>query len=146
MNIEVSPERQAEWVAALRSGKFEQGAGYLKQFSSDYDGGVAHCCLGVLCETAELAEFRTQDQLVVRFESETNELAELLETPGARGWLAGTDVPIYGMRIALKAKVLTNDTVYFDKLEALNDRGHTFKEIADFIERNGIVLVPDTDD
>ena len=32
-----------KWVAALRSGKYAQGQGFLK----DEDGG--YCCLGVLC-------------------------------------------------------------------------------------------------
>jgi hypothetical protein len=36
-----------KWVAALRSGKYVQGKAALKQA---YDGGVKHCCLGVLCE------------------------------------------------------------------------------------------------
>jgi hypothetical protein len=34
------------WVAALRSGEYEQGIGYLKLNSK------AFCCLGVLCEVA----------------------------------------------------------------------------------------------
>ena len=33
-----------KWVTALRSGKYMQGQGYLK----DEDGG--YCCLGVLCD------------------------------------------------------------------------------------------------
>lgn len=33
---------KAKWVAALRSGKYEQGAGYLKT-------GNTYCCLGVAC-------------------------------------------------------------------------------------------------
>lgn len=36
-------EIKKAWIEALRSGKYEQGKGYLKK-----DG--AYCCLGVLCE------------------------------------------------------------------------------------------------
>lgn len=41
----VNKERVRLGVAALRSGEFEQGAGYLK-----YNG--KYCCLGVFCEIA----------------------------------------------------------------------------------------------
>mgnify|MGYP007046850129 CR=1 FL=1 len=37
-----------KWVKALRSGKFKQGQGTLKQYDSE--GNIKHCCLGVLCE------------------------------------------------------------------------------------------------
>lgn len=37
-----------KWVKALRSGKYKQGIGMLKQFNSK--GQAQHCCLGVLCE------------------------------------------------------------------------------------------------
>lgn len=39
-----------KWVSALRSGKYIQGAGYLKVRTSD--GKIKHCCLGVACELA----------------------------------------------------------------------------------------------
>lgn len=35
----------AAWLAALRSGKFQQGAGALE---CEFDGKTTHCCLGVL--------------------------------------------------------------------------------------------------
>ena len=37
-----------KWVKALRSGKYKQGFGTLKQYNSN--GKPKHCCLGVLCE------------------------------------------------------------------------------------------------
>ena len=43
--LEMDPQIRARWVAALRSGKYEQGIGYLR-----CDAGL--CCLGVLCELA----------------------------------------------------------------------------------------------
>lgn len=39
-------EFQLKWLEALESGKWKQGAGWLK----DYQGG--YCCLGVACELA----------------------------------------------------------------------------------------------
>ena len=41
-------EVMKKWVKALRSGKFNQGTGTLKQYNSK--GQPQHCCLGVLCE------------------------------------------------------------------------------------------------
>ena len=41
-------EVMKKWVKALRSGKFKQGQGTLKQYNSK--GKAQHCCLGVLCE------------------------------------------------------------------------------------------------
>ena len=38
-----------EWVSELRSGKYKQGYGLLKQID-DEEVILKHCCLGVLCE------------------------------------------------------------------------------------------------
>lgn len=37
-----------KWVKALRSGKYKQGQGVLKQTNGE--NKTFHCCLGVLCE------------------------------------------------------------------------------------------------
>jgi hypothetical protein len=37
---------KAEWIAALRSGKYKQGKTFLRDSVDNY------CCLGVLCEVA----------------------------------------------------------------------------------------------
>jgi hypothetical protein len=42
----MDPEIRAQWCAALRSGEYKQGNGYLRQ----NNGGF--CCLGVLCDLA----------------------------------------------------------------------------------------------
>jgi hypothetical protein len=44
----VNPEVKTKWLAALRSGEFEQGAVRLK--TEVRDGTSKFCCLGVLCE------------------------------------------------------------------------------------------------
>lgn len=41
----MKPEIKARWVAALRSGKYQQGLGYLSR-------NGCFCCLGVLCDLA----------------------------------------------------------------------------------------------
>lgn len=44
----LTKEQKDKWVAALRSGEYKQGKGYLHENSSN-----TYCCLGVLCETLE---------------------------------------------------------------------------------------------
>jgi hypothetical protein len=43
---------KAKWVEALRSGKYQQGQGYLQK-----DGKF--CCLGVLCDVSDVGEWKT---------------------------------------------------------------------------------------
>lgn len=42
--FKLQPEAKAKWVAALRSGKFEQGRGALQK---DLSSVSMYCCLGV---------------------------------------------------------------------------------------------------
>jgi hypothetical protein len=45
----MKPEVKKLWVAALRSGKYTKGVGYLKAEQED-SLEIGYCCLGVLCE------------------------------------------------------------------------------------------------
>ena len=42
-------DRVRSWTADLRSGKYEQGFGTLRQSSRTVEGEYAYCCLGVAC-------------------------------------------------------------------------------------------------
>jgi hypothetical protein len=42
----VKPDIKSRWTAALRSGRFKQGTGFLRTNNEKY------CCLGVLCQLA----------------------------------------------------------------------------------------------
>lgn len=49
----MNPEVKQKWVAALRSGKYEQGQGHLINNTKDEDDDDKNprfCCLGVLCD------------------------------------------------------------------------------------------------
>lgn len=51
MKAMVNKANMRLWVAALRSGKYPQGRGTLKQITTD--GTVlGYCCMGVMCEVA----------------------------------------------------------------------------------------------
>ena len=47
---------KARWIAALRSGKYTQGQGHLRQKDDSLGSktGLSYCCLGVLCEVAKV--------------------------------------------------------------------------------------------
>lgn len=46
----MNPEIKAKWIAALKSGEYEQGRGGLALQA--VCGDVRYCCLGVLCDLA----------------------------------------------------------------------------------------------
>jgi hypothetical protein len=47
----MNPDIKAQWVAALRSGEYIQGKGYLRRRIGTTDS-YAYCCLGVLTDLA----------------------------------------------------------------------------------------------
>ena len=104
-----------KWVAALRSGEFEQTSGVLAN-----RGRTAHCCLGVLCEVAIKEglsmEVRPRSEFTCFNDEDANLPAEVLD------WA--------GMESALGS--------YSDgrPLVVLNDEGHPFEQIANVIEHH----------
>lgn len=113
-----------QWVTALRSGEYRQGKRYLHQ-SNEY------CCLGVLCDLAVKAGVLTPERRttapIISYEEETSTLPESvsrwagLTVPGGRAVVDNPSVDFAGGRISLAE---------------LNDEGHSFREIADVIERS----------
>lgn len=101
------PEVKAAWVAALRSGRYQQGKGRLRDPATN-----AFCCLGVLCD---IGARKAWDGGV--YEGPLGNLGN--------GFLP-TDVRDL-------AKIPARKQAY---LAALNDGGHSFSEIADWIEAN----------
>lgn len=101
---EIDANRKA-WVAALRSGKYEQCHGALKN-------GIGYCCLGVLAEISgydwsswSLEDDQVASPTAMAFVGLNTSVGDL-EYNGASRSLAG-----------------------------LNDSGETFAKIADIIER-----------
>ena len=108
----MNQEIKAKWVAALRSGEYAQGEGYLK----DLQG--RHCCLGVLCEiSAAETGFGIPENL-----SETTQDEYLGYT--VKEW-AGLE-NCHGALVCIDG-AQHNLTIH-------NDNGKTFLEIADAIE------------
>jgi len=137
-------EVMVKWVKALRSGKFKQGTGTLKQFNSK--GAAQHCCLGVLCE-------------LYNQEMKKNKKKMLSETI----WDNDSDFSHGYCRLGGKKEDLPKEVMdwagiensmgkfypnYYDKnlflgencLADLNDHGKKFNAISNIIEKNWEVL------
>lgn len=124
----MNPDIKTEWVRRLRSGEYDQGSYYLRR-----DG--QYCCLGVLCEIAATVGVVAQVT-----ETETDQ--------GADGWLF--DGAIAGLPASVRewSGISSGLAMYGDapsgrtqgychshSLAEDNDKGLTFIEIADIIER-----------
>jgi hypothetical protein len=102
----MNPEVKTKWVEALRSDKYKQAEGQLK----DPHG---YCCLGVLCDISGLDEWDEFSYMHAQsvLPNEVAAWAELDNDPA----------------------VTVNDKQV--KLSFLNDSNSDFTEIADLIER-----------
>lgn len=100
---------KTKWVAALRSGKYEQGQ---KRLRSDDD---KYCCLGVLCDVINPNVWRRHEF--------TNEFM----------WGDSCNTVFFYTKELKELKLNDSDQAYF---MGLNDQEkHSFSEIADYIER-----------
>ncbi len=97
-----------KWLNALRSNRFKQGRGSLRQQG---EKGPLHCCLGVLCE--------------ITGKGNAPYLVGGYGYPGNM-WTNGAPIMAYA---GLNE---TEQAVLADK----NDNGVSFNEIADWIEEN----------
>lgn len=101
-------ENRRKWITALRSGKYKQGIGILRN-------GSYYCCLGVGCDISKLSEwqktFLTTDRQTFRYVTSV-------------GMMPKEVADFYG---------LSKDEQ--DKLISANDGGKTFDEIAAMIEQ-----------
>jgi len=119
----MNPEIKAQWVAALRSGDYQQGKGALHQYSTGNPD--LFCCLGVLCHLAAEAGV-VQSHLTGRGEVQYDHAALILP-PSVSAWA--------GLGGNLSPQV-PNDSGIPISLANLNDGGSTFERIADLIEEH----------
>lgn len=103
-------ENRKKWVKALRSGRYKQGKGCLRDVKSD-----AHCCLGVGCRATRIPSTRSSD--LYHFGKEKKSGTAPIELVRATGLLT------------------TNGCHEDTSLINLNDGDNlTFSQIADIIE------------
>lgn len=78
---------KADWLRALRSGKYKQGEGALeRQFP---DGRVLNCCLGVLCRIGNVSS-RTKERPTLG--------SNLVAFEGGVGYVSSYDFPTDDVR------------------------------------------------
>lgn len=125
-----------KWVKALRSDKFKQGTGTLKQFNSK--GQAAHCCLGVLCElyNSEMKKNKkkTLSEKVIKG-------CDYIYGAVKFGTKTG-DLPVKVMKWSgMRTNIGVIDNENYSDLVYLNDTsGRNFKKIASVIEKNWEIL------
>jgi hypothetical protein len=127
----MNPEIKALWLAALRSGEYEQGKGYLNRSGT-------FCCLGVLCDLA--VKQGVEDLAVetkslyggsagsfVTYNSDSGDLPEVV-----REW-AGLDGVSTQEVETWEGSAVKHP---LNLVDLNDDKGYTFAEIADVIERD----------
>lgn len=103
---------KTKWVAALRSGEYEQGESYL-----EWDDKF--CCLGVLCKVNGVPTLKLEDDIDIPMEFIPSTAKKVIPE-----FLLGS-----GEFPELLAKMN-------DGNKANNVKKHSFLEIADYIEQN----------
>lgn len=120
-----------ELVAALRSGKYAQTTGRLK----DIDGG--YCCLGVACDISKVGKWASENETIAGtyyLDCDTDlplKVREYFGFHSASGLIANLTEDI---------EIIDEDDedniIVGDNLIDLNDNGATFNQIADIIEKH----------
>lgn len=112
----MDPKLKREWVKALRSGEYEQGTSALCRKGK-------FCCLGVAYDVLVDGEWER---------SSASAYADTWGVPSGSGthnaWLPGD--------VARDIGLYDGVSDYQGVLMAMNDRGDSFAEIADWIEAN----------
>ena len=134
-----------KWVKALRSGKYEQGVGYLCQFTGK---GKKHCCLGVLTDMYQ-AEQKAKKKKVIPTKVSDVYINDSTATSGLKllevvkyggGEYAAEGLPLAVRRWAgIEGRLGEFDVMnkgHYKSLSHMNDEGNSFKKIANFIEKN----------
>ena len=117
----MNPEIKAQWVAALRSGEYEQGTEYLHR-------GDTFCCLGVLCDLA--------------IKAGAPEVKENRRHAGGVSVYSGSESSLPSSVVEWAGLSYSDPFLVFKCGEVnechpvsdFNDSGTTFNEIADLIE------------
>lgn len=119
---------KAQWLAALRSGQYEQGRYVLRTPSNKY------CCLGVLCDIIDPAGWNV-DNTIWKNPDNPTDMSSHLVPEGIAMEVLGTE-SVWGYKAANQNGVLPfkDREGNYLALSGLNDLGCTFSQIADVIE------------
>jgi hypothetical protein len=121
----------AQWTAALRSGKYEQGQNALC-------AGSAFCCLGVLAEISDVPQMDAVERIANGYDYDDDPIYKF-----EGGGFSSTSIPsslwpTFLEDLDLGMKVPETDLhvrgTLHNRLMTMNDDGFSFSEIAAYIE------------
>lgn len=120
----MNPNVKAKWVAALRSGKYNQGKSALHIIHRD--GREEFCCLGVLCDlyAAENPVTITTSKKAW-YDRRLYDGDAFVLPPSVQHWADLDEIPVVEVPYAVVESMT---------LTALNDWGWPFDKIANLIE------------
>ncbi|CAB4143226.1 hypothetical protein UFOVP434_99 [uncultured Caudovirales phage] len=126
----MNQDYKKEWLAALRSGEYEQGNLYLRRNNSE--DGYTFCCLGVLCDIYLKKNNLTWNDRPGNFDKPFSELKSLpAEVTSVTGV---TSLGYLGDKTSVEIEEKYNTGCY-QALSGLNDVAKfSFPVIADIIE------------
>ncbi len=123
---------KAEWLAALRSGKYQQTKGSLRN-------GNRFCCLGVLCDVVNPKNWRDDDSYLDQDNVLPGTIVENFDIYDVNPVVHVTEEEKQLVLARSADEMLTHDKLSLSenrqRLASLNDYGLSFTEIANIIER-----------
>ena len=120
-----------KWVKALRSGEYRQGKASLCN-EDEISGECVYCCLGVACDILTEGVWIKLPHLTV-WSIDKHEEFTMPATGDKHGW-GHTETTSFPSLETLKEMGL--DVAYAQELAELNDKGWSFKKIANKIEKD----------
>jgi len=119
-----------KWVKALRSGEYQQGKESLcrEEISGDYE----YCCLGVACDILTEDDWVEHPSKTLWTIGKYEEF-DIPDSIDKHGW-GQTETTSFPSLETLRKMGLNAD--YAQELAELNDRGWSFKRIANKIEKD----------
>jgi hypothetical protein len=131
LEMALSKEKAQEWANELKSGKYTQGKGYLRQDDN-------YCCLGILYDisTHDKGKWTQVDPGDIFKTSVGDEVGVLPSFVASALDIRQDPRAVLTLEIMEKYKLKFNNKYFVGeivKLSALNDSGFTFEEIADII-------------
>lgn len=115
------PELKAKWIEALRSGRYKQGRGGLR------DGDNCYCCLGVLADLVDPHGWSTHA------EHQFSHDRDFYSHRGEPEMLPSVTLSALGLDVGDVACILASKNDGDDHKEI---EPHNFEQIADWIETN----------
>lgn len=124
----MNPEVKAQWLEALRSGKYRQATGVLQRVNvANPQDPKGFCCLGVLCDISGKGRWEAPEndgrQAATFNVTGSDETATACLPTSVAQWAEFNDL----VCVDIGGKIAT--------LDSHNDTGASFEQIADAIEK-----------